>query len=149
VDEVIRRFNASGVRYLVLGGQAMRLAGMPRFSIDWDVFVPPRDQDNFQRIRTALGEAVSEPLMPLGPRGENFVQTFQTPWGIVQFHLGVPGLPDFEAAERRSVVRADENGVPVRCVCGEDLLASKRAAGRPQDRGDIAFLEEKKRLGLL
>jgi hypothetical protein len=34
VDEVIRRFNASGVRYLVIGGQAVRLEGCPRFSMD-------------------------------------------------------------------------------------------------------------------
>lgn len=37
MDEVIRRFNNEGVRYLVIGGQAVRLEGCPRFSMDWDV----------------------------------------------------------------------------------------------------------------
>jgi hypothetical protein len=36
MNELILGFNAAGIRYLLIGGQAMRLAGMPRFSMDWD-----------------------------------------------------------------------------------------------------------------
>jgi len=43
MDELIARFNAAGVRYLVIGGQAIRLKGMPRFTMDWDFYIPPRD----------------------------------------------------------------------------------------------------------
>jgi hypothetical protein len=43
MNELILAFNAAGARYLLVGGQAMRLAGMPRFSMDWDFFIPPRD----------------------------------------------------------------------------------------------------------
>jgi hypothetical protein len=42
MNELILAFNAAGVRYLLVGGQAMRLTGMPRFSMDWDFFIPPR-----------------------------------------------------------------------------------------------------------
>jgi len=49
VDEVVELFNRYGVRYIVLGGQAMRLSGMPRFSIDWDVWVPLHDEANLKR----------------------------------------------------------------------------------------------------
>ena len=44
MNELILAFNAAGVRYLLAGGQAMRLTGMPRFSMDWDFFIPPRDK---------------------------------------------------------------------------------------------------------
>jgi hypothetical protein len=43
VEELIRRFARAGVRYLVIGGQAVRLEGMPRFSMDWDIHVPPHN----------------------------------------------------------------------------------------------------------
>ena len=43
MNELILALNAAGVRYLLIGGQAMRLAGMPRYSMDWDFFIPPRD----------------------------------------------------------------------------------------------------------
>ena len=36
-----------------------------------------------------------------------------------------------------------------KCLSGFHLLAAKRAANRPQDQADIAFLEELKRLGNL
>lgn len=149
MEEVIQRFNERGVRYLVIGGQAMRLEGMPRFSMDWDVFLPGKDSANLRLINELLPEDLDIPVEAVGPKGENLIQTYQTRWGVVQFHLGVPGLPPFAECERRSVLRRTENGVDVRCVCGADLLLAKKAANRPQDQQDIAFLEKKKEAGLL
>lgn len=40
MDSLIAVRNAAGARYLVIGGQAVRLHGLPRFSMDWDLFVP-------------------------------------------------------------------------------------------------------------
>jgi len=143
VDEVISRLNREGIRYLLIGGQAMRLEGMPRFSMDWDLYLPPADQANIDRINDLLADELDLPLLPRGPAGENFVQTYQTSGGILQFHLGGPGLPPFEEAEARAVSRVNENGTSIRCLSTADLLASKRAAGRPEDQADILFLEAK------
>ena len=54
MDELLKRFNAARVRYLLAGGQSMRLAGMPRFSMDWDFFIPPRDEGNLARLNEVL-----------------------------------------------------------------------------------------------
>ena len=140
MDEFLSALSAAGVRSLLIGGQAMRLHGMPRFSMDWDFFIPPRDAENFARLNAAAGEALEEEVHPLGPRGEGSVQTFQIAEGTVQFHLLVPGVPKFDLAEAASVVLPTENGVPVRCLSAADLLAAKLAANRPQDQSDIAFL---------
>ena len=149
MEEVIRLFNDRTVRYVLIGGQAVRLEGLPRFSMDWDFYIPPRDLDNIGKINCILGDELGLPLVPLGPQGENFVQTYQTRWGVIQFHLGGPGLPDFDAAERGAVQHDTELGVPVRCLNGHALLAAKRCAGRPQDQEDIRFLEKKDEAGLL
>jgi hypothetical protein len=85
----------------------------------------------------------------LGPKGENFVQTYQTRWGVLQFHLGAPGLPKFEIVEAASVTRTTEQGTPIRCVSGTHLLSAKEAANRPQDQTDIQFLRELRRVGAL
>lgn len=127
----------------------MRLEGFPRFSMDWDLYIPPRDLENIGRINTLLGDEFDVLLLPLGDKGENFVQTYQTQWGILQFHLGGPGLPDFDEAAARAVTRKTETDVEVTCLCGRDLLASKRSAGRPEDQADIRFLEKKAESGLL
>ena len=142
MDSLILRLNASGARYLLIGGQAVRLLGLPRFSMDWDFFLPADDRGNLARIGAALEDELDMPLEPLGPRGEHVIQTYQTRWGVVQFHLAVPGLPSFEDAEGRSIVVYTEDKEPVRCLSPADLLDSKRASGRPQDVQDILFLEE-------
>lgn len=43
MNDLFRPLNAAGIRYLLAGGQAMRFFGMPRFSMDWDLFIPPHD----------------------------------------------------------------------------------------------------------
>ena len=127
----------------------MRLAGMPRYSMDWDLFIPPRDEQNFSKLNQILEPELDLPLVPLGTRGENFIQTYQTRWGVLQFHLGLPGVPRFDEAERASLMRQTEQGTTVKCLSGLHLLAAKRAADRPQDQADIEFLEELQRLGKL
>jgi hypothetical protein len=149
MNELIEQWNAAGVRYLLVGGQAMRLAGMPRFSMDWDFFIPPKDTENFVRLNSLLESELDGPLLPLGARGENFIQTYQTRWGVLQFHLGLPGVPPFDEAEKAFVLRRTEQGTPVRCLSGDHLLSAKQAANRPQDQADIEFLRELQRLGRL
>lgn len=149
MNELISVFNQAGVRYLLVGGQAMRLAGMPRFSMDWDFFIPPRDDENFKRLNETLNDELDAPVVAMGPHGENFIQTYQTRWGILQFHLGLPGVPRFDEAEKVKMTCKTEQGTLVNCLSGVHLLAAKRAANRPQDQADIAFLEELQRLGKL
>ena len=69
--------------------------------------------------------------------------------GVLQFHLGLPGIPSFDEAERTGVTRKTEQGTPAKCLSGTHLLAAKRAANRPQDQADIEFLSELQRLGKL
>ncbi len=141
MEEVLRGFNEHGVRYLVIGGQAVRLFGVPRFSMDWDIFIPPRDIANIETINGLLRDALDLPLEPLGPHGEGFIQTYQTRWGILQFHLGGPGLPVFDEAWRRLTKRATESGLMVPCLNVRDLITAKKAAARLQDLEDVEYLE--------
>ena len=149
MDELLKKLNQARIRYLLAGGQAMRLTGMPRFSMDWDFFIPPSHRENFSALNALLTDDLDLPLVPLGPKGENFVQTYQTRWGVLQFHLGLPGVPKYDEAERLAVIRRNEFGTPIPCLSGPHLLAAKRAANRPQDQADIEFLIELQRLGKL
>lgn len=145
MDEVIQLFNKNSIRYLVFGGQAVRLEGMPRFTMDWDIFIPGKDIENITRINKLLVDELDLPLVPIGKRGENLIQTYQTRWGIIQFHLAVAGIRSFDEVEERAVFHDDENGINIRCLSVDDLIVSKKAAFRPQDQIDIEFLEIKAR----
>lgn len=112
-------------------------------------FIPPRDEKNFTSLNRILENELDMPLVPLGAQGENFIQTYQTRQGVLQFHLGLPGVPRFDEAEKAAAIRQTEQGTSVKCLSGVHMLAAKRAAGRPQDQADIEFLEELQRLGKL
>lgn len=58
MDELLNKLNQAQVRYLLAGGQAMRLAGMLRFSMDWDSFIPARDEENIARLNEVLADAL-------------------------------------------------------------------------------------------
>ncbi len=144
MEAILSKLNAAKVRYVVIGGQAMLQEGMPRFTLDWDIFVPPFDQENFDKINAALADELDMDLEPMDVQtGEGFVQTFQTTAGVIQFHLAPPGLPKFAIVEERAVIH-EFCGVPVKYLCLDDLLSSKQAVARDKDADDILFLTIKK-----
>lgn len=144
MDEVIELFNRYDVRYLLIGGQAVRLEGFPRFSMDWDFFLPASDEKNISLINDLIGDELDIPILPVGAHGENLIQTFPTKWGVLQFHFAVLGLPRFDEVESRAVMHPTEDGTYVKCVGIDDLLAAKEAVARGKDMDDIKFLKAKK-----
>jgi len=141
MEEIIKILNENNIRYLVIGGQALRLYGMPRFTMDWDLFIPKNDNANLDRINEKLESHLDYPVVTLGPKGKNFVQTYQTLFGVLQFHLIPPGIPDFDEAEKLSVTLKTESGCPVKCVSAKHLLNSKLKTERAKDEDDITYLK--------
>ena len=146
MDPVLQAILDAGIRYVVIGGQAVRLSGADRFALDWDFYIPADDSGNLDRINELLASHFCEPVLPTGPEGENCVQAFQSGEDWIQFHLQVPGMPAFEIVEESAIERRTTDGTPVRCACIRHLLASKLAADRPEDQADIEFLMEQSRV---
>jgi predicted nucleotidyltransferase len=148
MNQSIRTLVEAGVRFVIIGGHAMQYAGMPRTTIDWDLFIPPHDASNFRTINEALEKDLDMEVVPLGPRGEHFIQSFHTQWAAIQFHLIVAGIASFEEAERLAIEVVDD-GVKVRRLCGAHLLATKEKADRPKDQDDLYFLRKLRSMGQL
>lgn len=128
------------VRYLVIGGFAAAIFGVPRFTYEVDLFVE-NTPDNLEAMLTALIELGSD--MAGIVKGMN--PTFVT---IVEFDdlpvktdvLGnVPGLEWQEAWANR--VSQSYQGHTFYTVSRADLIKAKRAAGRWQDLEDVKALE--------
>lgn len=149
MKELLHILEKNNVRHVVIGGYSIQAWGLPRMTLDIDIYIPPKDTENLDRLNQALDHVLDMKIDPMGPHGENFVQTFQTPWGMVQFHLGGASLPPFDEAEARSVRKELEPGFSIRCLSGSDLLKSKLVANRPKDQQDIEFLRELEKLGQL
>ena len=90
-----------------------------------------------------LSDVLDGELEPLGEKGQNFIQTFQTIYGIIQFHLAPVALPPFDEALQRSKIIVSETGIGVQCLSPKDLYECKKQVNRPKDQSDILFLETK------
>jgi hypothetical protein len=129
-----------GVEFLLVGGLALAVHAEPRATKDMDLWVHATPA-NARRLFKAL-ERFGAPMH--GTKLEDF----STPGTFLQ--LGVPPVRidlltaidgvEFAAAWKRRVQGALD-GVSVPVLSLRDLLANKRAVGRPQDLLDVAQLQ--------
>jgi hypothetical protein len=128
------------VRYLVIGGFAATIFGVPRFTYDVNIFVE-NTPENIDALLTALVELGST----MASIVKGMTPTFVT---IVEFDdlpvktdvlVNVPGLAWAEAWANR--VPQSYQGQTFYTVSRTDLIKAKRAAGRWQDLEDVKALE--------
>jgi predicted nucleotidyltransferase len=138
-SDLLRIFNANKVKYLVIGGYAVVQYAEPRFTKDLDVLIST-DSTNAEAVYNALHE-FGAPLTGLAPKDfseEGFFFQMGMPPVRVDVLMGIPGIRFDECWNSRSEV--DFDGLKVIFISKKDLIASKRAAGRPQDLIDVDLL---------
>jgi len=129
----------SSAEYLVVGGWAVGFHTEPRFTKDLDLLIGT-DAGNLARVVDAVRKfgappAIADQLAGMGPDEFLFLGA---PPARVDFLRAIPGV-DFRGAMARAL-RVDWNGVPASILAREDLIASKRAAGRERDLRDLKML---------
>lgn len=145
---LLRALLAPGVDFVVIGGIAAVLHGSPRVTQDLDVCFAT-DPGNLDALGTALVAldaklaGVSEDV-PFVPDGRTLRQvgmlTLETIAGRLDVLATPVGAPPF-ADLRKRADRYDVGGLFVLVASLDDLLAMKRASGRPKDLADVAELE--------
>jgi hypothetical protein len=124
---------------MVIGGYAVGYYASPRFTKDLDLLVEPTP-DNLVRVYRALASFgaplhVLESLKNLQP---DEVLWMGNPPVRVDILQRVDGVDFDEAFQRRE--QAKWKSIDVWLISRQDLIASKRAAGRPQDLVDVENL---------
>jgi hypothetical protein len=139
--------HAHGVRYVMIGGLGARLRGSPSVTNDLDLCFA-RDPENLRRLAAALGElhatlrGVDDEVPFVADAatlaaGDHF--TFWTDAGALDV-LGTPaGTDGYDQLARRATV-LDIEGLEVPVASLDDLIAMKRAAGRPKDLVEVEIL---------
>ena len=148
---VIRALARQRVLYVLIGAVAARLQGFPRMTADTDI-TPARDEGNLRRLAKALRDLDAKVYTESVPEGLAFDCSAESlsragVWNLitragrldVAFRpSGTEGYEDLAA----SAVPFTVFGVEVRAASLEDILRSKQAADRPQDRQDVIVLRE-------
>ena len=144
---------AHGVDFVVIGGIAAVLHGSPRVTRDLDVCFA-RDEANLAVLGRALGElharlrGVSDDV-PFVVDGDTLrrieMLTLETDAGDFDVLARPEGAPPYEQL-RRNAERYDLGAFAVLVASIDDLIAMKRAAGRPKDLVDVGELQTIARL---
>jgi hypothetical protein len=142
-----------GVDFVIVGGVAVVLQAMPRFTKDLDICYAT-SQDNLDALGQVLVRLTARlrgipESVPFVPDGHSLRRTqilcLTTPVGDIDLLVNPDGAPDYETLRERASVM-ELSGRRVRIASIEDMLAMKRAAGRPQDLVDIESLEAAREL---
>jgi hypothetical protein len=143
-----------GVVYTVIGGLAVQAHGHTRTTQDVDL-VPDPDPENLKRLADAL-DALGAREAGHGARldadallarlAAATIVTLDTDAGGVDVHLSPLGAPPYPDLAARALV-IDVVGITVSIAGRDDLVAMKRASGRPVDRGDVIALTAPERSG--
>ncbi len=141
--EMIECLQQEGVDFMLVGGYAVALYGLPRmtFDIDFWIMANPGNAATVMRALRAFGA----PMMDLKE------DDFHAPGMIFQIGNApcridilsvVSGVAYEEAAPRAVTMEVD--GISLKVISLDDLIANKRASGRPKDIADVAALEKLK-----
>jgi hypothetical protein len=132
-----------GVEFVIIGGMAARLRDTGHATIDIDI-CPSTDEANLSNLAAALQELGARLRVEGDPDGVPFdphpdmlrqvaMMTLITEHGPLDLCFAPAGFPDGYASlkERASVIVVDAVDLPVASL--QDVVTSKRAAGRPKD----------------
>ncbi len=142
------------VRYVLVGGVAVNLHGIGRFTVDVDLMLA-LDSANLDRFITALEPFGVKPAIPVPVddfRDAGKLKARIEKKGMLAFALRPadpaaptvdvlvkPAIP-FEEVYARSIARRIGNEVTVRVATIEDIIRLKTNTGRQKDEADIKVL---------
>lgn len=143
--EFIRLLEKHGVRYLLIGGEAVIFYGHIRLTGDVDFFYE-REPQNLAKLYSVLSDfwSGSIPGIP-DPRdlpAEGEILQFGRPPNRIDLLNRIDGVAFAEAWESRVLVnlRSGEDTLKVPVIGLAALIKNKRASGRSKDQDDLQYL---------
>jgi len=139
--ELLARFNAHGVDYIIVGAHALAYHGAPRYTGDMDVLVRP-DSDNAIRILKALDEFG---FSSLGLTEDDFTAPDRViQIGVIPVRIdlvtSITGVSWEEA--KRGQVAGNYGDLQVYYLGRQQFILNKRALGRKKDLADLEAIGE-------
>jgi hypothetical protein len=150
---LLRALVDGGVDFVVVGGVAVNARGYQRLTKDLDICyaTTPENLEALGRVLVDLGarlKGVTEEV-PFVPDARTLrrtqILTLDTSEGPLDVLAEPDGSPGY-AVLRARAEDVEAFGVKVPIAAIDDLIAMKRAAGRPLDLVDVQALEAVKRL---
>ena len=158
-EDVFKDLNKGKIRYLLIGGAAVILYGVPRVTADVDLMLSMTKENilKFVKIMNKLGYKPKVPVDPKEFADPEKRKEWEETKNMIVFSFQHPDDPlmvidiminspvDFdEAYNKREIIH--KWGTEISVIPKEDLMKLKEIAGRDQDLSDIALLKRSQEL---
>ncbi|MCL2823009.1 MAG: hypothetical protein FWD57_03375 [Polyangiaceae bacterium] len=138
--ELAKWFSALRIDAVMIGNAAAVIHGAPLTTVDMD-FMLEHSDENYRKL-AALAQRMDCEFVEMELPSDNYMYRLQhrTMPLVADFLFVVAGIDNYEALKKNSTeITFGERTLKVASL--EDILASKRAAGRPKDLFAIPLLE--------
>ncbi|MDH4161361.1 MAG: nucleotidyltransferase [Nitrospirota bacterium] len=154
---IFKRFNEEGVRYLVVGGLAMNLLGVPRVTYDIDILIDMTDE-NIEVLMRLMKEWGFKPKLPVKvmdfadrEKRKDWIETkhmkafnlVNAKWALSEIDIIIDAPVAYPEA-RKHAKKISVQGISIPVISIDDLIKMKTTAGREMDKADIQYLRRVK-----
>lgn len=148
-DKIFTSFNRSKLDYILVGAAAMAIHGIPRATVDIDIYVPARQKTLDKLFQIAAGlrlETEQKDILKV----RNSPKLFAGQWicfsyqGYDILDIFLAPEKEFKALKKNSELKRDKC-LSLRTAALKDIVKMKRASGRAIDLADITLIRESKK----
>ncbi len=151
---IFKKLNDEKIKYIVVGGLAVNLHGIPRMTYDIDLLLDI-EETNIHKFLNLLSEWGFKPKAPvhimdlaraskrqewIHEKNMKAFSLINPTWAISEIDVIIDAPVDYADAEKH-VKRISTGTVTIPTISIPDLIKMKRKTGRQQDKTDIKYLE--------
>jgi len=145
-DRIFTNLNNSKLDYVLVGAAAMAIHGIPRATVDIDIYVPAKQETLDKLFRIAAG-------LKLKTKQKDILKIRSSPklfagqWicfsyqGYDVLDIFLAPVKEFTALKKNSKLKRDKR-LSLRTAALKDIVKMKRASGRAIDLADISLIRE-------
>lgn len=146
--KIIDKFNKAKLDYLLVGGAALAVYGLPRSTLDMDIYIIAKTEalNKLFHLAVSLGlESEQKAILAIANSPELFVNQWicfsYEGQDILDVFLAEEG--EFKRLLKDSLRKWDKN-ISVTVASLKDIEAMKIKSGRPVDLADLELIKETK-----
>ncbi|MBI5048797.1 MAG: nucleotidyltransferase [Deltaproteobacteria bacterium] len=155
---IFKKLNEKGIRYIVVGGLAVNLYGIPRMTYDIDLLLDLEDENIKEFLQLLKGwgfkPKVSVDIMDFAKKEirENWIKNkhmkafnlVNPKWAISEIDIVIDAPVDYDKAHKSvKCIKIHDVSIPVISI--DDLIKMKQITERQQDKADLRYLRKLKK----
>lgn len=140
LTRILRALHEHRLEAVLIGNAAAAMHGAPVTTLDFD-FMFRDTPTNLRKLKAVAADLHAMILRPFYPVSRRYRVVDDDTGLQVDFMPQIHGIRSFEGLRSRSVER-DVDGLLLRVASLDDIIASKKAAGRDRDKAVLPILEK-------